>query len=598
MYSRDQIQQVRSAVDIVDVIREYVPSLKVAGRSVRGLCPFHGEKTPSFHVHPEKGFFKCFGCGVSGDIIEFLTQIEQVSFTEALERLAKQAGVYLKKDSYQAQKREETVKEKLYRVLEAALIYYEEQLQDDRGGEAAKSYLESRGVKDETIEKFRLGCAPEAGESCFEALVKKGFSIDLCQQAGLAARSKAGRYYDPLFGRLIFPIIDNFGHVVGFGGRVLPESKKKIFEDDDSDSGQGPKYINSPDSPVFSKGKLLYGLYLAKPSVMAKRRVVVLEGYMDVIGAHQCGFTQAVATLGTALTRDHTKLLKRYADEVVAFFDPDEAGQKASLRGLEPILQESLYPRLVRTEGALDPDEFILEKGAEAFNQLIDSAPDFIDHVLESFKKSENLSLQEKAQFAQRTLRIISQSPNEILKSEWINRISRSLGLEAGSLKAELNKIRKPQSPSPTMVRKEGSSFRLPSGEEEYLQLVINCRELWGNWGLQADDFTEAKAQKIFGLIKNQIESQNQIEVQTIHDELSPDEKKWFLWLTLEEKDFTDPQSRKDQLIRDIRIKKQKKRLAYLSQQVRSGAANTQERDEYHNLLKQIKGSSRTLAAH
>ena len=221
MVNREQIDQVRAGVDIVEVIREYVPSLKSAGRSVKGLCPFHSEKSASFHVHPEKGLYKCFGCGEAGDVIAFIVKMEQVGFSDALQMLADRAGIRLVRD-VAAKPEIEGIREKLFRVLESARGLYEQQLWDGRTGQAARAYLDGRAIREDTSRWFRLGYASSGGNAIFEQLVKKGFSIELCQQAGLASRSAAGRFYDPMFGRLVFPILDSFGHVIGFGGRVLP----------------------------------------------------------------------------------------------------------------------------------------------------------------------------------------------------------------------------------------------------------------------------------------------------------------------------------------------------------------------------------------
>ena len=593
MYSREQIQHVRSSIDIVDVIREYVPSLKVAGRSVKGLCPFHHEKTPSFHVQPDKGFYKCFGCGASGDVINFLVQIEQVRFADALERLAGQAGVVLKKEQYVSKPQEESDRDKLFRVFEAATSFYEQQLWNESQHKSARTYLEKRGLKEDTIRHFRLGVAPSGGTSCFEWLVKKGFSIEICQTAGLVSRSKSGRFFDPLFGRIVFPIFDNFSHIVGFGGRLLPQQTKKLFGEDENQT-QGPKYLNSPESPVFSKGRLLYGLVQGKSQVLADRKLVLMEGYMDVIGAHQSGFKVAVATLGTALTRDHARLIKRYADEVVAFFDPDEAGQKAALRSLEPLLQEGLFPRVVVSETDFDPDELLLKEGPEAFTELIQKAPDFVDYIIHSQQKAGPLGLKEKSNLAQTLLNVIRQSSNEILRSEWTARVAKELGLQENALKVELSRrggVTKEQKP---LI--QSSKKRLPTAEEEFLQLLINCPEAWGQLTLKETDFSSERNQKIFGQMSQQWSQKGKLDLPSIQDGLEGADKDWFLGLTLNEKDFLDPLVRRDQLIRDIRISKDRKRLAYLSQQLAQGQADQGQREEYRTLLKRVKGSSPVVA--
>jgi DNA primase len=589
MFSRDQIEQVRSRVDIVDVIRGYVPSLKVAGRSVRGLCPFHSERTPSFHVHPEKGLYKCFGCGEAGDVIGFVSKIEQVSFTEALESLADKVGVQLQRSKQQMEKQPEGIKEKLHRLLDAAAYMYEEMLWSERDGEEARAYLQTRNLTEETIRAFRLGVAPQSGGAVFEALVKKGYSIELCQQAGLATRSAAGRFYDPLYGRLIFPILDGFGHVVGFGGRILPQTKKPLLGSDEKES-DAPKYINSPESPVFSKGRLLYGLYQAKTNILSSRRAMVVEGYMDVIGVHQGGFPIAVATLGTAFTRDHAKILKRYANEVLAFFDPDEAGARAAMRSLEPMIQEDLFTRVVVTEEKGDPDEIIQEKGPEFFSGLLDQAPDFVDYLLKHVGRVAD-SLQTKAAAAKQILDLIAQSPNEILKGEWVLRVSQALSLNAESLNKELGRVTvKEKPPAPVRTNVIESRF-IPTAADECLQLLMTAAAAWSDLDLTADDFANDRHKRLFLMMKAQMDQDHKVSIPALYDEVSPEDKDWLLTLSLEGKTYTEPIDRRNQLVRDVRLGRDKSRLAQLRERVNSGNVSKQEYEDYNNLLRSVKGT-------
>lgn len=588
MFSRDQIDQVRAALDIAEVIREYVPTLKASGRSVKGLCPFHSERTPSFHVHSEKGLFKCFGCGESGDVIAFLSKIEQVSFTDAVRKLADRAGIRLQQDIVRNEP--EGIREKLYRVLDAARSLYEQNLWDERLGQAARAYLESRGVKEDTVRQFELGFAPSGTGAVFETLVKKGFPIDLCQQAGLVTKSSAGRYYDPLFGRLVFPIYDSFGHSIGFGGRTLPEARKHLLGGA-PEGGEGPKYLNSPESPVFSKGKSLYGLTLAKTNILAARRVVILEGYMDVIGVHQAGFPVAVATLGTAFTRDHAKLLKRYADEVVAFFDPDEAGQKAAFRSLEPMLQEGFFPRVVMTTETADPDELARMKGPGYLDQLISEAPDFVDFVLRSSGASPALPLPQKTAIATQLIQLISQSPNEILKSEWAGRVANALGLRPESLQQELG--RRPGAkletapPRPTAT---ASKNVLPSGEDEYLALMLLTPQAWPDAGLEVEDFEVERHRRLFELMMAEAKK-GPLVAAALCDLIPETDREWFVLLSMEDREWANPSERKAQLVRDIRYKGDMRRLKLLKQRLINGQATATEQAAYNDLLRRVKGS-------
>ncbi|MCB4756010.1 MAG: DNA primase [Elusimicrobia bacterium] len=593
MYSREQLDQVRSAIDLVALVREYVPSLKVAGRSIRGLCPFHNERTPSFFVHPEKGLFKCFGCGEGGDVFAFLSKMENVGFSEAVERLAEQAGIPLRRLNTPEVKKEEGLRDQLFRVLEAAARFYEDQLWGERSGEAVRAYLTERAVSDSTARTFRLGAAPVQGGGVFETLVKKGFPIDLCQKAGLVSKTREGRYYDPLFGRLVFPIFDSFGHIVGFGGRDLPHSKKRVLGlDEEAPGDQGPKYLNSPETPVFSKGKLLYGLTQGKSQILSRRQVLVLEGYMDVVAAHQSGFSFGVATLGTALTRDHARLIKRYADEVIAFFDPDEAGRKAALRGLEPILEEELFPRVVLTEGDLDPDEYLLEKGGEAFSALIDRAPDFVDYILK-IGATASLSLKQKSDMAGQLVSLIAHSPNEILQSEWVKRVAFALGLHVVALERELKKARTKLIAYPTTGEdfKRRGNTALPTNEEELLQLLIAMPGLLSDSGLTSGDFRDERARRVFLLLQKHLAASHPTSVAGLLDEVPEADKEWLMNLALDPREFPDPSERLAQLLRGLHRKQEKEQLTVLSRRVATGEADEAAIREYQEMLRRVKGS-------
>ncbi len=563
----------------------------MTGRSVKGLCPFHNERTPSFHVQPEKGFFKCFGCGEAGDVITFLSKMEQAGFSETVEKLAERAGIRLKKSAPAERSEPEGQREKIFRLLEAAVSFYQEQLWEGKSGNAALRYLEERGVREETAEAFQLGFAPAMGLNAFEVLVKRGFPIELCQQAGLAVRSQGGRFYDPLMGRLIFPIFDNFGHAVGFGGRVLPVGKRTVLQSEASGE-EGPKYLNSPETPVFSKGRLLYGLHQAKPNILASRRVLILEGYMDVIGVHQGGVNYAVATLGTALTLEHARLLRRYAEEAVAFFDADEAGRKAAHRGLEPLLQNGLFPRVVLSGETADPDEIIREKGREFLEKLVAEAPDFVDYLLQTSGVGKESSLQDRVRLAGELVGLIAKSPQEILSSEWTARTAQSLGLRRESLAGEFEKRRRSSGGVP-----EGRPARppqtraLPQAEEEYLGLLLNKPELLSDAALCEADFAEARHKKLFRLLKEQWLKSGKLSLPTLADQMAAEEREWFLTMSTEEREFPEAAEREEDLAASVRRKRDKERLALLSQKLKSGAATADEFEEYKELNKRVKGS-------
>lgn len=355
MYSREVIDEVISRNDIVDVISGYV-KLKKNGSSYTGLCPFHNEKSPSFSVSGQRQLYHCFGCGVGGNVITFIMEYENMTFLEAVKMLGDRAGVALPETSVSEQdKKERVIRDRLLEVNKIAATYYYRQLRSDRG-RAGLEYLKKRELSDSTINSFGLGFASQSTGELYKLLKEKGFDDDLLKESGLFTYERG--IHEKFWNRVIFPIMDINNKVIGFGGRVMGDAK--------------PKYLNSPETRLFDKSRNLYGLNIARTS--RKPNMIICEGYMDVISMHQAGFNQAVASLGTALTPGHARLLKRYTDNVLITYDSDEAGVKAALRAI-PILKEAgLSTRVINMRPYKDPDEFIKAMGAEAFQERIDNA--------------------------------------------------------------------------------------------------------------------------------------------------------------------------------------------------------------------------------
>ncbi len=350
--SRDAIEEIRSRISVTDLVSEYV-TIKRAGKSSKGLCPFHAEKTPSFTVNDDFGTWHCFGCGEHGDIFSFLMKMENLTFAETLERLAKRAGVEL--DQYQ--NRQTSRKDILVKINAQAAAYYFEQL---RRTPAALEYLRGRGLADQTIERFRLGYASPAWDGLIRYAGNKGINIKDAEEAGLVIKNDRGGFYDRFRHRIIFPIFDIQERMIGFGGRGIGDDQ--------------PKYLNSPETPLFSKTRSLYGLNLGRKSIADNGCAIVVEGYMDVITAHQAGFTNCIATLGTALTLDHISVLSRYTKNIVLAYDADSAGIKAALRGASMFDEAECDVRITRLPGGEDPDS-LLQKGRIAeFDAAITNA--------------------------------------------------------------------------------------------------------------------------------------------------------------------------------------------------------------------------------
>ena len=358
-YSDDLVEEIRMKNDIVDVISGYV-KLTRRGSSYFGLCPFHNEKSPSFSVSPGKQMYYCFGCGAGGNVFTFLMEYENFTFVEALKFLADRAGVELPQMEYSKEAKEQAaLKNTLLEINKQAAKFYYYQLHTERGKQGY-DYLKGRGLSDDTIRKFGLGYSDKYGSLLYRFLKEKGYDDEILRQSGLFLADEVHGMQDKFWNRVIYPIMDANSRVIGFGGRVMGDGK--------------PKYLNSPETKIFDKSRNLYGLHLARSS--RRKNLIICEGYMDVISMHQAGFTNAVASLGTALTSGHASLVKRYTQEVLLLYDSDEAGVKAALRAI-PILREAgVNSRVVNLRPHKDPDEFIKTEGAEAFEKRLEAAMD------------------------------------------------------------------------------------------------------------------------------------------------------------------------------------------------------------------------------
>jgi DNA primase len=368
-FTESEIEEVRSRADIVEVIGAHV-RLRRAGRNFVGLCPFHNEKTPSFSVSPERGFFHCFGCGAGGTVFDFIIRIEGLTFPEALQSLAKRYGVMLAErsaDNIAGRGPAQGDRASMLAANQVAAEFYANVLWNTSDGELARDYLKTRGITGETARAFMLGFAPQRAANLAAILQKRGL-LEPALRLGLAKKDQSGTAYDMFRARLMFPIRDAQGQVIGFGGRVL--------------DNRLPKYINSAESPLYSKARALYGLAEARPTISKGDRAIVVEGYIDVIALSQAGFKDTVATLGTALTIEQLRLLSRYTRNIMACFDGDNAGRQASLRALEVFLQAGLLARGVFVPQGYDPDTLVHERGAEHFSTLLKNSELLIEMFL------------------------------------------------------------------------------------------------------------------------------------------------------------------------------------------------------------------------
>ena len=424
-YSDEIIEEVRSKNDIVDVISGYV-RLQKKGSSYFGLCPFHNEKSPSFSVSRQKQMYYCFGCGAGGNVFTFLMEYENYTFQEALKYLADRAGVELPEEDYSKEARERAdTKAILLEINKLAAQYFYVQLKSEQG-KLAMNYLKNRELSDDTIKAFGLGYSNKYGDDLYRYLKSKGYSDTLISKAGLISIDEKQGAYDKFWNRVMFPIMDANSRVIGFGGRVMGDAK--------------PKYLNSPETLIFDKSRNLYGLHRARRT--KKSYFLLCEGYMDVISLHQAGFTNAVASLGTALTPGHASLIKRYVQEVYLTYDSDEAGTKAALRAV-PILKDvGIVAKVIRMDPYKDPDEFIKNLGAEAFEERIQKAKNGFMFSLEILSKNYDMGSPEgKTEFMREVARRLTTFDEEIERNNYIEAVAGTYHVGYEDLRKLVSKV-------------------------------------------------------------------------------------------------------------------------------------------------------------
>lgn len=433
--ARDAVTEVRDRIDVVDLVQGYVPSLKKAGANFKGLCPFHNEKTPSFIVFPDSQNFHCFGCGKGGDIFTFYMLVENVEFREALKELASRAGVELEMGAARPPEEKEK-QQRLIEVNELAAMWFNHILLNTRHGEAGRKVVEERGISPEMVNTFKLGFAPESWDALLNFLASRNISAELAAEAGLASTRDSGGHYDRFRNRLMFPIRDREGNTVGFGGRALGDAQ--------------PKYLNTAQTLIFDKSSLVYALDLAKDAIREQDQVVVVEGYMDAITAHQFGYRNVVASMGTALTEPQVAQIKRGSSRIVLALDADAAGQMATLRGLETMtdaLDAEIKPvptangllrferklkadiSIVQLTGGKDPDEYIRQH-SESWPELVRTAKPFMDFTIDLLTRNIDLSDPEaKSEAVRRIIPLLRQIPDSVKENHYTRLLARRLDI-------------------------------------------------------------------------------------------------------------------------------------------------------------------------
>ena len=458
-YSDELLEEVRSRNDIVDIISQYV-TLKRKGRNFFGLCPFHNEKSPSFSVSPDKQIFKCFGCGKGGNVFHFLMNAENISFVEAVQILAERANIELPKNSGDEDEKQVQLKNEVYKVNEAAAMFYHETLYKPTS-KVAQEYVKKRKLGNNTLKAFLIGYAPMNNE-LFNHLKSKGFSVEAMLASNLIGRSEKGVFYDKFKHRLMIPIQDVRNRYIAFGGRVLDDSK--------------PKYINSPEDIVYSKGRNLFGLNVAKRNSNGMlKKILIVEGYMDAISLYQRGITNVVASLGTALTDAQGRLLRRNAEQVILGYDADGAGQTAILRGMDILKNLGVDIRVLQISDAKDPDEYVIKYGADKFKKCMEDAISVVEFKVKILKQSLDLNnTNDKIKFLNEIAKTLASVDNSMEREVYIDKIGKTYGISTEAIQSEINKLTNKE---PDKKKIENTSVIIKKNEEKTIDENVLRRE-------------------------------------------------------------------------------------------------------------------------
>ncbi len=457
--------EIRDRSNILEVVSDYV-SLKKAGKNHRGLCPFHSEKTPSFMVNEGKQIFHCFGCGVGGDVFTFLMKAGNFSFGQAVEELAKRYGIQLPpRELSPAKQKEMDKREILFKINLTASEYFHDLLSRRREGEEGRRYLSRRGLTEQIVKEYRLGYAPDRWDGLVQYFQEKKVPLESACELGLISPKRREGWYDAFRGRILFPVFDLHQRVVGFGGRLVKEGD--------------PKYLNSPESSIYHKGEILYGLHVAKGHIPEKDCVIMVEGYFDLLTLHQFGLKHSVATLGTALTPRHIHVLKRYTKNLITVFDADAAGVRASLRALPLFLEEEVVGKTIVLPKDEDPDSFLKKGNFEEFQKRAIHAVSLIDFFFEELMRTHDMkSIEGKVKVAEEGLRLIDKIPNEIRKNFYARALAERLDLPESLLMEKLQSVPKNRPKGTEEVKKQSNDGSFPKSEETVVRLMIHHPEL------------------------------------------------------------------------------------------------------------------------
>lgn len=512
----NKIEEVRQAADIVDVVSDYV-TLKRSGQNYFGLCPFHTEKTPSFSVNPAKQIFYCFGCGAGGNVFSFIMKIENISFPEAVLHLARKYNISIPLEKEDSE--ESRLKTAIYDANRFAAEFFHTNLLKTPSAQKARDYLEQRGFSQDMIEKFNLGWSPESWDGLIQGAKKRGISEKILKAAGLIVVNERGSAYDRFRGRLMFPIYQISGVVVGFGGRILEKEAKTA------------KYLNTSDTPVFQKGRVLYGLYQNREAIRKEDQVILVEGYADLISLVQFGIENVVASSGTALTENQANLMMRMTRNVVLLYDGDLAGAHAALRGVDTLVKAGLRVSVVALPPEHDPDSYVREFGAEKMKNLIKTAQDLIDFKIFAYNSEKSLDIpQNKTELLYQLAGTIGKISDEVLRNLYGQRVAAKLNLPERIVFREISRSQRQEKASAeTPVTKIGDNVSKSASflaERDLIRIAVEHPEMlpFIFQNILLDEFSDPGFRRIFQIIFRHYQRNEEIEVQEIFDSVeNPD---------------------------------------------------------------------------
>jgi DNA primase len=584
------IARIRESLNLAELVREHVPTLKKRGRNYTACCPFHKERTPSFNVNPEMGVFKCFGCGAGGDAFKFLMLTEGLTYPEAIKKIGARVGVTIEEEKSEAVTAEAQEKQVLYKLLEDAASFYHRTLMESNEAADARAYLAKRGLTEASLVKFSIGFAPASGIALRDAAAKKGWSVEILEKAGLVRRKDGGRVHDAFWNRILFPIWDVQGRMVAFGGRAMGDAM--------------PKYINSSETPVYSKSRHLYGLFQGLPTLRKERHIVILEGYMDVVTCHQFGLDLTAATLGTALTDDHVRILRRYADKVTLLFDPDAAGAQASLRGGELLVADGFTVDVVTLSEGVDVDEVLVQSGRAVVEEYLAHAVPFMDYFIAAMQKRHpGMAPETKLAIARDVLPVIHKIKDPLLQDEYLGRLANALRVEKVILGQQMKRLKlAPEDRYPsaqTELPKKPAPSSLLSIEEEMVLLLLHHPSEEAERLLQPVVWRDKRCAETWGVVRTKLAS-GALQVSEVLPLLSEDAQEWLTPLALQERSYPHPITLLEELAGSWQRQAQAQEWQGLKSDIDSMIDGRVPMDpgkikQYNDLSKRLKGSKPEL---